>query len=886
MFVPKLAFSNFTTRKARAGLTVAAIALSVSLVVAVTSGYASISAAAYHFLTKYLGAVDVTITRQNDPHGGVPEKLVGELQSDPQVQRAIGRIESQNGLVDQSSGEDEPGKMSSVIGIRRPDDMLVANLQVAAGGWFDGADGDVAVVDQAVAQNLKLDIGGMIKMPGLNQPVQLKIVGIVHKPQILAERHQTVYVPLHTLQRLTGLEGQVSRILVQLKSGVNPETFASLWRDRLNLDAPGLKIGTVGEAKKQMDSEFEVVHLLSYMGTMISMVAATFIVFSALSMGVSERQRTLAMLRAVGARRAQVAALVVVEGILLALTGILVGVPLGWLWIHILGWTFKDQFSAGVVMSPGGILFGTAGSLLAALAASLLPAWSALRVSPLEAMSAQSTPPSPRLPAVCAAVGLFLILIDPLLFFGPVSPTIASWTIPHAADGARVVQFYGHFILGLPSMMIGFFLMSPMFVWLIETVAGPAVAALMGIRFSMLRQQLSGSIWRSAGTATALMVGLASLVVLQVQGHTSLKGWRLPDKFPDIFIATPFGGVKPEDSARLGELKGIRHGELTPIALASPGLPPGFFGLMQAMIMPDATMFFGVDPDQAFKLMELEFEEGNSTDAAAMLKQGRHVIITNEFRELRGLHVGGKLPLKTIHGMVDYTVAGVVWSPGLDVIVSIYDMGRQMDQRTAASIFGSLEDAKRDFGVERYYLFAANLDYALDKEVVLKEVQKELKLQGMRAGDVRELKYQITTTFGRIILLISTVAFAAMGVASLGVANTIMASIRSRRWQFGILRSIGVTRSLLLRMVLAEGLLLGLVGCGLGLASGAIMSIDAHKLSISITGYNPPMSVPWTMIGIGTLIVLAIALLATIGPAVLVARDEPLALLQAGRASA
>ncbi len=611
MFVSKLAFSNFTTRKARTALTVTAIALSVSLVVSVTSGYASISAAAYDFLTKYMGAIDATITRQNDPHGGVPEKLVAELQADPQVKRAIGRIEVQNGLVNQSSGEDEPGKMASVIGIRRPDDMLVENLVVSAGHWFAGDSGDVAVIDQAVAENLKVDVGSTLLMPGIRQPLKLKIVGIVHKPQIMAEHHQTVYLPLHTLQHLTGFEGQVSRIVIELKRGVDSESFAARWRTRLGLEEPDLKIGTTGEARRQMNSQFEVVHLLSYMGTMISMVAATFIVFSALSMGVSERQRTLAMLRAVGARRAQVAALVVVEGILLALTGVLVGVPLGWLWIHLLGWTFKDQFSAGVVMSPGGILFGAGGSLLAALAASLLPAWSASRVSPLEAMAAQSSPPSRQMPAVCAMIGLVLVLIDPLLFFGPVSPRIASWIVPHAADGARIVQFYGHFILGLPFMMIGFFLLSPIFVWLIEWIAGPAVAALLGIRFSMLRQQLSGSVWRSAGTATALMVGLASLVVLQVQGHTSLNGWKLPDKFPDIFIATPFGGIKPEDAAKIGQVKGIRHNEITPIAIASPGLPPGFFGLMQAMIMPDATMFFGVDPDQAFKLMELDFEEGN-----------------------------------------------------------------------------------------------------------------------------------------------------------------------------------------------------------------------------------------------------------------------------------
>ena len=34
-----------------------------------------------------------------------------------------------------------------------------------------------------------------------------------------------------------------------------------------------------------------------------------------------------------------------------------------------------------------------------------------------------------------------------------------------------------------------------------------------------------------------------------------------------------------------------------------------------------------------------------------------------------------------------------------------------------------------------------------------------------------------------------------MAVASLGVTNTILASIRTRRWQYGILRSIGLTRS-------------------------------------------------------------------------------------------
>jgi putative ABC transport system permease protein len=113
-----------------------------------------------------------------------------------------------------------------------------------------------------------------------------------------------------------------------------------------------------------------------------------------------------------------------------------------------------------------------------------------------------------------------------------------------------------------------------------------------------------------------------------------------------------------------------------------------------------------------------------------------------------------------------------------------------------------------------------------------------------------------------------------------------MASVRSRRWQFGILRSIGATRGQLLRLVLAEAALLGLVGCGLGLTAGALMSLDARGFSHLAIGVVPPISVPWGIIAIGTGIVMVLTILASLWPATSVARAEPLSLLQAGRASA
>jgi putative ABC transport system permease protein len=298
-------------------------------------------------------------------------------------------------------------------------------------------------------------------------------------------------------------------------------------------------------------------------------------------------------------------------------------------------------------------------------------------------------------------------------------------------------------------------------------------------------------------------------------------------------------------------------------------------------------MFIAVEPDKAFKMMGLEFREGNADEAAKLLAQGDHLVITEEFRQLRGLGKGDKFPLKTKTGEVkQFTIAAVVWSPGIDVMVAMFDMNRQFDQRTAASVFGSLDDGRKYFGIDQIYLFAANLEYFVEREQILERIQKTLGRSGMVAGDVRQIKHEIETGLGKLILLVSTVAFAAMAVSSLGVTNTIMASIRTRRWQFGILRSIGVTRGQLLRLVLAEAFLIGLVGCALGLAAGLLLSVDASALTKTVAGYAPRLAVPWPIVWLGTGIVMAIALLASLWPAITVARSQPLELLQAGRASA
>jgi putative ABC transport system permease protein len=913
MVLLHLALSNFKVRKVRMALTLAAIALSVSLVVAVTTGYKSMEGMALKFLNQYMGAADVMIIPGNE-FSLVPEKLVKELAADPNVRQVVGRLDSDRGL-DRAPGKAGPAKsaerlaagslpsskiMAQLIGVRRPDDTTILSLDLTAGSWFKTSNGNEAVIDQVAAATIGVGIGDQIVVPGIKK-LTLRIIGIVHKPVFFAQHAATIYLPIETLQHFAGEDNppMVSTISVNLRDKTNFDAFQQRWNARLRQIDPSLRLRARRQSSGELEKNLRGVQIASYLSGTISMLTATFIVFSALSMGVSERQRTLAMLRAIGAVRSQVFQLVILEAAALSAMGIAAGVPLGMLWMWMLHHHFSELFAAGVIFSYPGMLFAAGGSFLTALLASVLPAWWASRISPLDAMNAHSAPPAVHPPILWAFAGAILACIDPFLFFGPVDQILKAAGFSDPAAAAETLRSFGHFALGLPGIMIGFFLMAPTLVWILERVLSPLLGGVLALPTRLLRQQLSTGIWRAAGTGAALMVGLATLIAMQVQGHTLIGGWKLPDKFPDIFIWSP-DIVSWKDQQTLAAVQGIQPGTLLPVVVTTPAGDSKSNLLMASMMAGQnvGTMFFAVDPALALQMIQLDFRDDNgvplppeeqaaaSVRTVAEMKKPRRIVVTDEFRQSRHLKIGDTFRLlTTVNGWQDYTICAVVWSPGADVLVSMYDLGNVLDQRTAGSVFGSIADAKSDFGVTGARLFAANLRSGVDKADLLKDVQKSMGDRGLAAGDVRQLKYAIEAGFYRLLNLVSTVAVAAMALASLGVANTIMASVRSRRWQFGVLRSIGLGRGDLLRLILAEAIMLGLVGVVLGLGAGLEISVDARKLSGAVLGYAPPMQIPWRIVAEGCLALVAVAVAASLWPAMGVARAEQLELLQAGRAS-
>src|SRR4051812_7713229 len=130
MLLPKLVLSNLSVHRVRAALTVAAIALSVSLVVAVTTGYSSALAAATKYLGVYMGTADLTISRgKGDPHGTFTQTIADDLRADPKVALVLSRFGTGTNLLD-DAGKRLPGRLVDIVGVQRPADTAVDTMKL------------------------------------------------------------------------------------------------------------------------------------------------------------------------------------------------------------------------------------------------------------------------------------------------------------------------------------------------------------------------------------------------------------------------------------------------------------------------------------------------------------------------------------------------------------------------------------------------------------------------------------------------------------------------------------------------------------------------------------------------------------------------------------
>lgn len=121
-------------------------------------------------------------------------------------------------------------------------------------------------------------------------------------------------------------------------------------------------------------------------------IVASFNIVSTLTMIVTEKQREIAILKAMGATRKAIMRIFMLNGLIIGLTGTLIGIPLGYafLWLIEHYWTFDPTVyyisHIPVHVQAVDVVLVSATVLSISLAATLYPSWQASKLEPASAL--------------------------------------------------------------------------------------------------------------------------------------------------------------------------------------------------------------------------------------------------------------------------------------------------------------------------------------------------------------------------------------------------------------------------------------------------------------------------------------------------------------------
>ncbi len=299
------------------------------------------------------------------------------------------------------------------------------------------------------------------------------------------------------------------------------------------------------------------------------------------------------------------------------------------------------------------------------------------------------------------------------------------------------------------------------------------------------------------------------------------------------------------------------------VAVASPVLE------LEARLAgrPEALRIVALDALRAARLQGALVEPG--ADFIDLLSQDA-LFLSAEAMAWLGVARGDALEFQAGLGRVRLRVAGVLTAGAGRGRLAV------MDIAAAQAAFGRLGRITR-------------VDLRLAPGADAGALERELALPPgtafERPAEAGEATARMTRSY-RVNL--NVLALVALFTGALLVFSTQALSVARRRAQIALLRVCGVTRAQVLRLVMAEGALLGAAGALLGLLLGAGLTLLALRLvggdlgAGFFRGVAPAARWDWATAALFGGLGLAAALLGSLGPAREAARTQPSAALKSG----
>ena len=588
-----------------------------------------------------------------------------------------------------------------------------------------------------------------------------------------------VLVDVATAQWRLGRLGELNRLDVHLSRAANRAEAAKAIGALL---PAGVHVSSLEEMEQASGYPSRAYRVNLNVLAMVALFTGGFLVFSAQALEVARRRGEHALLRTLGLRRGQLAALVLLEAGVLGLLGGFAGIALG------------DALARAAVQASGGDLgAGLFRGMVPAIEFAVLPAALyvlagiavALAGALLPALDAARAPPARALKA-----GDEQALLQRALPIWPGIVLLAAGAALAQLGPVRGLPLYGY--AAIACLLIGSVALTPRLsqvLFRLPVLPGrtPFVLALA---------QLRGAPAQAAVSLAAIVASfslMAAMAIMVASFRQSVDDWLETVLPADLYLYTTHigdtGYLEPGFEQRVRALPEVARAEFLRAGrvLLDPARP--------------ALSLIARDVPARFPTVGPVYER-KAGDPPPLW-------VSEAVADIYGFSPGTKIELPIAGRQAPFVVASV-----------FRDYARQ---------HGALLIERGD------YIALSGDQRANDAALWLAPgATPAAAMQAIRAlpggelveiaapPEIRELSLRI---FDRSFAVTYAMEAVAVLVGLFGLSSSLAAIVLARRREFGVLRHLGLTRGQVRAMLAAEGGLLAVVGAAAGLAAGAAISL-------------------------------------------------------------
>ena len=629
--------------------------------------------------------------------------------------------------------------------------------------------------------------------------------------------------------------------------------------------------------KKQLSSLFDALGTVLIAFAILALLVSSFVISNTFAVLVGQRTRELALLRTLGARGGSLVRMLLMESLVIGLFFSIIGSAA----VYAVGGILNAMFSTFIVnFSPVAFIVGVLMCTVVTVLASLVPARTALRISPISAMSANTEQAVKKPSIIGGIIGVVFAIAGGIL---------NAAALKDNNGGTAITTIMWACLL----YALAVFLLTP---WILLPLVRIIGSVLRGQTGKLALANSLRSPKRTVSTGRAVLVGTLVIGIV-LTGHSVLSTSiaKELDRLYPVTAYAPFGESSVTNSSAsvtkaknvADKIKGLKNVEAVSVGSAA--------GVIEYTAKPDNAGSTNLK-DNVMSLSNDDLHKVSTGESNINLKDDE-VLVPQDIWDLGKFDNNTRLKLTGPLGTVEakpikaetkepfFVVNPATGAKVQDASNPQPATSEQAMPEDPAAQEALMKAAQENPALARSFAARGTATMVLmrAKTPLTSSDNSQLQSELAKANDGTEFQGGLSIRKSNdqtlsIMLNASLILLAlAVVIAVIGVANTMTLSVNERRRENAMLRSLGLSRKQLRRMVSTEAVMITLGALAMGIVSGVLIGLVLSR--VLVRAMREAMEMVPALPITGMVLVLVVGLLAAFAasaiPAFRSARQSP-----------